>query len=352
MTWARFDDGCIGHRKLLPLTDAAFRLWFAAVCYCNQQSNDGQLDRAALKLLFGYLEDPGKGSVALAELVSAGLLDATEKGYELHDYLEYQRSREEVAESNRAAAERMRNVRAARAAKRSECSSERSREHDANFAQNFGGTSGEVRSSQPNPTHPIPEDKKTSTVQPPAFQPEPKPQADASASAGFVLTAASPPDSPESTKAPRPTRKPDPIPNIALGLFAELQQARRRCNPNVPNTESKAKGATREIERCLRDGLTADQLRHVIAVWEALVKSGKRTFDYFNSVTPFRAANVHAYLQMPLETATTTDPRKSPADLAREADNRAYFAELRGRLGAIDVPAVPSCEQFDEETFQ
>lgn len=192
----------------------------------------------------------------------------------------------------------------------------------------------------------------TPTVEPPALQPDPKPQADASASAGFALTPESHPNGPQDAKAPKPTRKPDPIPNIALGLFAELQQARRRCNPNVPNTESKAEGATREIERCLREGLTVDQLRHVIAVWEALVKAGKRNFEYFNSVTPFRASNVHAYIQMPLDTAKAgrTDPRKSDADLAREADNRAYFAELRAglkRSDAIDVPSVQSQPQIE-----
>lgn len=197
----------------------------------------------------------------------------------------------------------------------------------------------------------------TPTVQSPTIQPDSKPQANASASAGFVLTTESQPEAPGSTKASKPTRKPDPIPNIALGLFAELQQARRRCNPNVPNTESKAKGATREIERCLREGITVEQLRHVIAVWEALVKSGKRLFEHFNSVTPFRASNVHAYIQMPLETAKSvrSDPRKSDADLAREADNRAYFAELRSGLkrdDVIDVPSVPNQPQLDERGDQ
>lgn len=195
-----------------------------------------------------------------------------------------------------------------------------------------------------------------STVQSEPSQPDPKPQANASASAGFVLTAESQPEAPGSEKAPKSTRKPDPITNIALGLFAELQQARRRCNPNVPSTESKAKGATREIERCLREGITVEQLRHVIAVWEALVKAGKRLFEHFNSVTPFRASNVHAYIQMPLETAKAgrTDPRKSDADLAREADNRAYFAELRAGLkrdDVIDVPSVPNQPQLDERDF-
>ena len=194
--------------------------------------------------------------------------------------------------------------------------------------------------------------EKTPIVGHPALQPEPKPQADAIASAGLVLTSESHPIGPQDAKTPKPTRKPDPIPNIALGLFAELQQARRRCNPNVPNAESKAKGATMHIERCLRDGLSVDQLRHVIAVWEALVKSGKRLFEHFNSVTPFRASNVYQYVEMPLDTAKAgrTDPRKSDADLAREADNRAYFESLRAGLkrgDVIDVPSVPSQPQIE-----
>ncbi len=197
--------------------------------------------------------------------------------------------------------------------------------------------------------------EKTPIVEPPALQPDPKPQANASASAGFALPPESQPIGPQDANAPKPTRKPDPIPNIALGLLGELQAARKHCNPNIPNTDITAKGATDEIQRCLRDGLTVEQLRHVIAIWEALVKAGKRNFEHFNSVTPFRASNVHAYIQMPLETAKSspTDPRKSPADLAREADNKAYFAELRAGLkrgDVIDVPSVPN--QLDERGEQ
>lgn len=197
----------------------------------------------------------------------------------------------------------------------------------------------------------------TPTVQSSTIQPDQKPQANASASAGFVLTAESQPEAPGSAKASKSTRKADPIPNIALGLLGELQAARKRCNPNIPNTDITAKGATDEIQRCLRDGLTVEQLRHVIAVWEAMVRADySKWMKHFNSVSPFRKSNVHQYVQMPLETAKTgrTDPRKSDADLAREADNRAYFAELRAGLkrdDVIDVPSVPNQPQLDERDF-
>lgn len=94
------------------------------------------------------------------------------------------------------------------------------------------------------------------------------------------------------------------IAQIAVTLFGELQAARKRCNPNVRCEVRKVLPMhTREIERCLREELTVDDLRHVIAVWEAQVKSGRQDMAHFDSVTPFRAANVAKYLQMSLDDA-------------------------------------------------
>jgi hypothetical protein len=59
----------------------------------------------------------------------------------------------------------------------------------------------------------------------------------------------------------------------------------------------------REIERCLREGLTVDQLRNVILVWEAMVKAGKLSPDNFDSLSPFRASNVAKYTEKSLEEA-------------------------------------------------
>ena len=110
--------------------------------------------------------------------------------------------------------------------------------------------------------------------------------------------------------------KPQVAKQIALTLFGELQAARKRCNPAVKLDPLKASGThTAEIERCLRSGVTPDQIRHVIACWEALVKSGKREREHFNSVTPFRASNVAQYIEMTLEDAAKPRPGyvKQPA---------------------------------------
>ena len=110
-------------------------------------------------------------------------------------------------------------------------------------------------------------------------------------------------------KAPTAIPKPQVAKQIALTLFGELQAARKRCNPAVKLDPLKASGThTAEIERCLRSGVTPDQIRHVIACWEALVKSGKREREHFNSVTPFRASNVAQYIEMTLEDAAKPRP--------------------------------------------
>ena len=94
------------------------------------------------------------------------------------------------------------------------------------------------------------------------------------------------------------------IAQIAVTLFGELQAARKRCNPNIRCEIRKVlPGHTREIERCLREGLTVDQLRHVISVWESLVKTGKREGEHFGPVSPFRAGNVMQYVEMSLDDA-------------------------------------------------
>jgi hypothetical protein len=53
----------------------------------------------------------------------------------------------------------------------------------------------------------------------------------------------------------------------------------------------------------LREGLTVEQLRHVISVWELLVKTGKREGEHFGPVSPFRAGNVMQYVEMSLDDA-------------------------------------------------
>lgn len=85
--WVRFDDTFPDHPKVAALTPAAFRAFVESVCYCSRHRTDGQLRpgvvRAALRV----------DSTVIAELVDAGLWDATDAGWAVHDYLRYQLSK-------------------------------------------------------------------------------------------------------------------------------------------------------------------------------------------------------------------------------------------------------------------
>jgi len=89
---------------------------------------------------------------------------------------------------------------------------------------------------------------------------------------------------------------------IATTLLGELSAARMRLNPKN-RVYPPSPAHLREIERCLREGLTVDQLRNVILVWEAMVKAGKLSPDNFDSLSPFRASNVAKYTEKSLEEA-------------------------------------------------
>lgn len=137
-----------------------------------------------------------------------------------------------------------------------------------------------------------------------------------------------------------PTEEPDQsTAHIAIQVFAYLLAARKRCKPSARTVEP-TETHLKEIMRCLRDGIDAQDLIHVVDVWEAQVKSGRQEMAYFDSVTPFRAANVAKYLQMSLDDARKPrnqapqvmrppEPPKSPR--AGESDFQRQIRESRER---------------------
>lgn len=87
-TFVRLDHGMPENRKVMGLSDAAFRLYIEAICWCSRQESDGHIPSAFIKRL-------GRAK-AVRELVEAGLLDEAVGGYLVHDYLDFQRSSEEI----------------------------------------------------------------------------------------------------------------------------------------------------------------------------------------------------------------------------------------------------------------
>lgn len=88
-SFVRVDHGMPENRKVMGLTDGAFRLYIEAICWCSRQESDGHIPSSFISRL-------GKAK-AVRELTEAGLLDDAVGGYMVHDYLDFQRSSEEIA---------------------------------------------------------------------------------------------------------------------------------------------------------------------------------------------------------------------------------------------------------------
>jgi hypothetical protein len=87
-TYIRVHDGMDEHPKVEPLSDGAFRLLMRSWFYCSRNRTDGRMPDAIWKK---------RGTAkARAELLAAGLAEQHEGYVEMHDYLEHQRSAEEI----------------------------------------------------------------------------------------------------------------------------------------------------------------------------------------------------------------------------------------------------------------
>lgn len=100
MPWAKFDDGCSDHPKTLTTwaeDPAAFGLDCRAIIYCAKHLTDGFLARPVLDSWFPDRADETPARL-VGILVKARRWLEVDGGWEIHDYLEYQPSREEVEE--------------------------------------------------------------------------------------------------------------------------------------------------------------------------------------------------------------------------------------------------------------
>ncbi len=99
MPWVRIDDNAIDHPKFIALSANAWRLWCEGMTYCQKHLTDGFLPRsgvrgmryysaASLKMLLAVLV-PGKGP----------LWHDAEGGYQVHDYHDWNDSRETVIQA-------------------------------------------------------------------------------------------------------------------------------------------------------------------------------------------------------------------------------------------------------------
>lgn len=104
MAWVKVDDQFFRHPKVLAAGRDARDLYLVGLCYCAQSLTDGFIPDAAIRVLAAEAEiDTGIASAA--RLIGVGLWEVVEGGYIVHDYLEYQPSKEKVVETREARAE-------------------------------------------------------------------------------------------------------------------------------------------------------------------------------------------------------------------------------------------------------
>src|SRR5690554_4340947 len=115
MPWVRFDDQFPINRKVGALPDNAFRLHVEAVCWCARNLTDGVVSRDDLPQVTRI----GKPARLVTHLVARGLWHEAghqcdsphcpppgPDGWVIHDYLEFQPSREKVERERVAKRER------------------------------------------------------------------------------------------------------------------------------------------------------------------------------------------------------------------------------------------------------
>jgi len=91
MGWVRLEDTFCEHPKVETLADLPFRLHVKAICYANRNLTDGFIPAVAAAAMGG----PRHKSATNA-LIAAGLWELARGGFRIHDYLDFQFSRDEV----------------------------------------------------------------------------------------------------------------------------------------------------------------------------------------------------------------------------------------------------------------
>lgn len=90
MTWVKIDDKMVDHPKIAVLSHGAFHQHIAGLCYCSQHLTDGHVPAVIAHKLVK------SGARFSQELVTRGVWEARNGGYEIHDYLDHQLSREDI----------------------------------------------------------------------------------------------------------------------------------------------------------------------------------------------------------------------------------------------------------------
>jgi hypothetical protein len=96
MSWVKLDDHFDDHPKVISAGPLAMALHVAALCWCNRNLTDGFIPRGQVSRLIDTTEFGVNPHDLAKKLVVAVLWDEDPEGFRIHDYLEFQPSREQV----------------------------------------------------------------------------------------------------------------------------------------------------------------------------------------------------------------------------------------------------------------
>jgi hypothetical protein len=145
MPWTRLDDTFYGNPKILDLFHEAFRLYVVSLNWAVAQMTDGRVPWVALSICLPD-ETPEQREESAGQLVKVGLWTVNGTGWLIHDFLEYQETRETIEDRRERWAESKRKQRD----KSEPESSPRSQDMSARTPK------GHVSQSPRLPSHPIP----------------------------------------------------------------------------------------------------------------------------------------------------------------------------------------------------
>jgi hypothetical protein len=107
--WIRIDEHALEHVKVRSLSHGAFRLWVEGLAHCQKHLTDGLISSAALKT-FRYFNKARAGELTQAD-GAPPLWVTTLDGVRVHDYLQWNESRDHVLMERAKARERMSRLR-------------------------------------------------------------------------------------------------------------------------------------------------------------------------------------------------------------------------------------------------
>lgn len=130
MPYLNIDDNFADHPKIEGLSDGAFRLHVAAMCYAAKFLTDGAIPALRVPRLA-----PRYKPALLKELLKAGLWIEHDQDYRIHDFLDWNKPRGWWEKERAAAAERQRVHREKKAKEKREAEQRAAAEEAARHAE-------------------------------------------------------------------------------------------------------------------------------------------------------------------------------------------------------------------------